>query len=163
MEHDKCYVEKTFYGEIDGVEVQVRPDILINLGSKHDIWFVIDLKTLEVATPNMFIKQGGAFFWHLQEAFYREVLAQNKIGVREFYFNCAGKKEFSGASFYEWGQTTKDDAKKVLTAGFKKYNYCTQNNIYLENRFDYKNVKFEAVATLEVPAYIQHQMGDLGL
>lgn len=163
LQYERCYVEKAFYGVIDGVEVQIKPDILINLGTSTDIWLVIDLKSLEVATPNMFIKQGGAFSWHLQEAFYMEVLNQNGIFPKNFIFNCAGKKEFSGASFYEWGQTTKEDAKKVLKAGFKKYNYCTENNIYLENRFDYKSVRFEAVASLEVPAYIQHQFGDMGI
>jgi hypothetical protein len=48
LELDKCYVEKTFYGVIDGVKVQSRPDILINLGLKNDIWFVIDLKHLKL-------------------------------------------------------------------------------------------------------------------
>jgi hypothetical protein len=163
LELDKCYVEKTFYGVIDGVDVQVRPDILINLGAKHDVWFVIDLKTLEVATPAMFVKQGGAFYWHMQEQFYLEVLRQNGINPKAFYFNCAGKKEFSGAGFFEWGATTKDEAKKVLKAGFRKYKYCVENNIFLEASFDYQNLKFQPITTLEVPAYVMHQFGDMGV
>lgn len=163
LELDKCYVEKTFYGKINGVDVQVRPDILINLGLKNDIWFVIDLKTLEVATPNMFVKQGGAFFWDMQEQFYLEVLAQNGINVKAFYFNCAGKKEFSGAGFYEWGISTKDEAKKVVQAGINKYKYCVENNIFLESKFDYVKKQFEAITTLDVPVYRQYAMGDLGV
>lgn len=160
---DKCYVEKTFYGTINGVKVQVRPDILINLGLKNDIWFVIDLKTLEVATPSMFVKQGGAFFWDMQEQFYLDVLRQNDIDPKAFYFNCAGKKEFSGASFYEWGQSTKDEAKKVVQAGIRKYKYCTENNVFLESKFDYVQLKFEAITTLDVPVYRQYTLGDLGV
>ena len=163
LELDKCYVEKTFYGVIDGVNVQIRPDILINLGAKNDVWFVIDLKTLEVATPAMFVRQGGAFYWDMQEQFYLEVLKQNGINPKAFYFNCAGKKDFSGAGFFEWGITTKDEAKKVLKAGFKKYKYCVENNIFLEAKFDYQNLKFEPIATLEIPVYRQMQFGDLGV
>lgn len=163
LELEKCYVEKTFYGTINDVDVQVRPDILVNLGAKVDIWFVIDLKTLEVATPNMFVKQGGAFYWDMQEQFYLEVLRQNEIDAQAFYFNCAGKKEFSGAGFYEWSGTTKEDAKRVVQAGMKKYKYCIENNIFLESKFDYVKIKFEAITTLDVPAYRQHQMGDLGV
>lgn len=163
LELDKCYVEKTFYGQINGVDVQVRPDILIDLGLKNNIWFVIDLKTLEVATPNMFVKQGGAFFWDMQEAFYLDVLAQNGIVPKAFYFNCAGKKEFSGAGFYEWGVSTKDEAKKVVQAGINKYKYCVENNIFLESKFDYVKMRFEAITTLDVPVYRQYAMGDLGV
>lgn len=163
LELDKCYVEKTFYGVIDGVKVQSRPDILINLGLKSDIWFVIDLKTLEVATPQMFVKQGGTFFWDMQEQFYLDVLRQNGINPKAFYFNCAGKKEFSGASFFEWGISTKDEAKKVVKAGFRKYKYCTENNVYLESKFDYVHLRFEAITTLDVPVYRQYTLGDLGV
>jgi hypothetical protein len=159
----KCYVEKTFYGVIEGVEVQVRPDILVNLGAKTDVWFVIDLKTMEVSTPKEFIKQGGNFFWDMQEQFYIEVLKQNEINVKAFYFNCTGKKEWSGAQFHEWGITTKEDAKKIVIAGMRKYKYCVENSIFLESKFDFRNLKFEAITTSEVPAYRQHQLGDLGL
>jgi hypothetical protein len=162
LKHDKCYVEKTFYGTINGENVQVRPDILINMGKEKDIWFVIDLKTLEVATPQMFVKQGGQFFWDMQEAFYCDVLAQNGINVQKFYFNCAGKKEFSGASFYDWGVSTREDAKKIVKAGMNKYKYCMESKIFLESRFDYVQMKFDEITTLDVPAYRQHQMGDLG-
>jgi hypothetical protein len=163
LELDKCYVEKTFYGTINGVDVQVRPDILLNLGLKSDIWFVIDLKTLEVATPAMFVKQGGTFFWDMQEQFYLDVLAQNGINAKAFYFNCAGKKKFSGAGFYEWGISTKDEAKKVVKAGINKYKYCTENNIFSESKFDYVKMRFEAITTLDVPVYRQYAMGDLGV
>lgn len=159
----KCYVEKSFYGVIEGIEVQVRPDILVNLGASTEVWFVIDLKTLEVATPKEFIKQGGNFFWDMQEQFYIEVLKQNGINVKAFYFNCAGKKDFSGAQFHEWGLTTKEDAKKIVIAGMRKYKYCVENSIFLESRFDFRNMKFEAITTSEVPAYRQHQLGDLGI
>lgn len=163
LELDKCYVEKTFYGEINGVEVQIRPDILINLGLKNDVWFVIDLKTLEVATPNMFVKQGGAFFWDMQEQFYLEVLRQNGINPKAFYFNCAGKKEFSGAGFYEWGVSTKDEAKKVVQAGLNKYKYCMETNLFLEGKFDFTKMKFEPITTVDVPVYRQYTLGDLGV
>lgn len=159
----KAYVERTFYGVIDGVEVQIRPDILLNLGAKEDVWFVIDLKTLDVATPKEFTRQGGKFFWDMQEAFYMEVLKQNGINAKAFYFNCTGKKEFSGSQFYEWGISTKDEARKVLKAGFKKYKYCVENNIFIESKFDFKNLKFEAITTLDVPVYRQYTLGDLGV
>ena len=38
---------------------------------------------------------------------------------------------------------SKDEAKKVVRAGLKKYKYCTENNIFLEAKFDYQNLKFE--------------------
>jgi hypothetical protein len=111
----------------------------------------------------MFVKQGGTFFWDMQEQFYLDVLRQNGINPKAFYFNCAGKKEFSGASFFEWGVSTKDEAKKVVKAGFRKYKYCTENNVYLESKFDYVHLRFEAITTLDVPVYRQYTLGDLGV
>ena len=163
LQYEKCYVERTFFGNINDVDVQIRPDIIINLGIKNDVWFVIDLKTIDTATPKEFAQQGGKYFWDMQEAFYLEVLRQNGIIPKAFYFNCAGKKEFSGAQFYEWGETSKLEAHKVLRAGLNKYKYCIENNLFLEAKFDYKNLRFEAITTLEVPIYRQYTLGDLGV
>ena len=121
---DSCYVEKTFYGVIDGVEVQVRPDILVNLSASGQLWYVIDLKTAEDSTASLFTKQSANFYYDIQNWLYVEVLRQNGIRVQEFIFNVSGKKKFSGSAYYKLNPDDVENAGKLTRSIIGKYKYC---------------------------------------
>lgn len=158
-----CYVEKTFYGVIDGVEIQVRPDILVNLSKENKIWFVIDLKTSTDATSNTFMQQSSKYYYDIQEYVYTEILRQNGIVVKDFRFCVAGKSEHSGCEYYQLHKEDIEDAEKIVKQIIKKYKYCLENDVWEEGRFNYEKLRFEPVATIKMPTYRKFQMIDLGV
>lgn len=158
-----CYVEKTFYGVIDGVEIQVRPDILVNLSKENKIWFVIDLKTSTDATSNTFMQQSSKYYYDIQEYVYTEILRQNGIVVKDFRFLISGKSEASDSAYYQLHTEDIESAGKVVSAVLKKYKWCMENDIWLESKFDYHRLRFEPTATVKMPTWRQFQLIDMGV
>lgn len=157
------FVERTFYGEIEGVPFQVRPDLLMNLGRNEDIWFCVDLKTAENATMSNFTQQSGDLFYDVQEWIYREILKQNGINVIDFRFCVTGKVDGSGSEYYRLDKYEIEDAEKITRQAIKKYKYCMQHNVWREGRFDYESMRFEPVTTVRLPTYRKHKMLDMGI
>ena len=163
LKMDIAYVERTFYGKIDGEVVQVRPDILLNLGKENDIWFCIDLKSGIDATQSEFAKGSSRYMYDLQEWIYREVLKQNGIDIVDFRFCVAGKGEYSQAAYYQLDKEDLEDAEKIVKAIIKKYKFCIEHDIWQESRFDYAQMRFEPVSTVKMPTYRKYQMIDMGV
>jgi len=163
LKMDIAYVERTFYGKIDGEVVQVRPDILLNLGKNGDVWFCIDLKSGIDATQGEFIKGAGRFCYDLQQWIYTDVLKQNGIDIVEFRFCVAGKGEFSQASYFRIDKGNVEDAEKIVKSVIKKYKFCRENDIWNEGRFDYEKCVFESTTDIQLPAYRAHQFIDMGV
>lgn len=157
------HVERTFYGEIDGVSFQIRPDLLMNLGQKEDIWFCMDLKTAEYATMEMFSKQSARFYYDLQEWIYREILRQNGINVVDFRFCVAGKADSSKCAYYQMDKEDILDAEKIARRAILKYNYCFNNDIWEESRFDFEKFEFDTCSTVRLPTYRKYQLIDMGI
>ena len=157
------FVERTFYGEIEGVRVQVRPDLLMNLGKTRPVWFCVDLKTAEDATMDTFMRQSAKFFYDLQEWVYREVLRQNGINVVDFRFLITGKSDSSGSEYYKVFSEDVHDAGKVVKKAISKYKYCRDNNIWQEGKFDFDKMRFKDVTTIRIPTYRQFQLIDMGV
>ena len=163
LELDNCYVEKTFYGIIDGVEVQVRPDALVNLSKDHQIWFCIDLKTAVDATPSMFAQQSAKFYYDIQQYVYVEILRQNGIEIKDFRFNVSGKSEASRSAYYQLHNEDMESAGKVVSAVLKKYKWCLENNIWEEGKFDYHKMRFDTTTVVKMPTWRAFQLIDIGV
>lgn len=163
LELDVSHVERTFYGEIDGVSFQVRPDVLMNLGKKKNIWFCMDLKTAEDATMEMFSKQSARFYYDLQEWIYCEILRQNGINVVDFRFCVAGKADTSECAYYQMDKEDIMDAEKIARRAILKYNYCFNNDIWEESRFDFEKMEFDTCSTVRLPTYRKYQLIDMGI
>lgn len=163
IELDNCYVEKTFYGVIDGIEIQIRPDLLVNLSKQHKVWFVVDLKTANDATMSMFAQQSSKFYYDIQEYVYREVLRQNGIDVKDFRFCVAGKSEASRSAYYQLDSEDIEDAGQMVKQIIKKYKWCKENDIWEEGKFDYQRLRFEPTATVKLPTYRKFQLIDMGV
>lgn len=159
---ESSFVERTFYGEIGGVKVQVRPDLLMNLGKNKPVWFCVDLKTAEDATMAMFAKQSARFFYDLQEWVYREVLRQNNINVVDFRFHVSGKSDRSDSAYYKVFSEDVQDAGRVVEKAIEKYKFCLEHNIWQEGKFDFDKMKFDDVTTVRIPTYRQFQLIDMG-
>lgn len=77
---------------VTGVMLRVRPDLLVQ--RKDGTWYVIDLKTSASAKPSKVDKSFGEYGYHLQEAYYRDVLAlpEIEIVVDDFLFVVVAKE-----------------------------------------------------------------------
>lgn len=157
------HVERTFYGEIDDVSFQIRPDLLMNLGKAESIWFCIDLKTAEDATMEMFSKQSARFYYDLQEWIYREILRQNGINVVDFRFCVAGKSDSSKCAYYQMDKEDIFDAEKIARRAILKYKFCFHNDIWEESRFDFEKMMFDTCSTVRLPTYRKYQLIDMGI
>lgn len=158
-----CHVEKAFYGEIGGVEFQIKPDLLMNLGKNAQIWFCLDLKTAEDATQDGFTKQSGRFFYDVQEWIYREILRQNGIDVVDFRFCVAGKSENSTCAYYKMSEGDIEDAEKIVMRAVQKYVHCKGSGVWSDGGFDFEKMRFDPVTTVQLPAYRKFQLIDMGV
>lgn len=163
LELENSHVERTFYGEIDGVKFQVKPDLLMNLGKVEPVWFCVDLKTAENATMEMFSKQSARFYYDMQEWIYREVLRQNGINVVDFRFCVSGKAESSRSAYYQMDKEDIEDAGRIVRRAVQKYKFCRSNDIWEESRFDFEKMGFESCSVVRLPSYRKFMLIDLGV
>ena len=127
FELKNCYKEKTFYGEIDGVTFQIRPDILIEIGKNNDVWFCVDLKSSRSDDHKSFENSIINWRYDIQQSIYTEILKQNGISLSGFYFVVAGKGEFDGCETYQISPMVIEETKRYVIDLIKKYKYCELN------------------------------------
>ena len=70
-------IESSIFSEINGVEVRVRPD-----GFNDKI--IIDLKSTDDCSPDGFARSSASYFYHLQAAFYSDVVQHIDDKPRQF-------------------------------------------------------------------------------
>jgi hypothetical protein len=149
---DNGVAEQSYFGNIDGVEVKCRPDLLVKTKAGY---IVIDLKTMGgEATPEEFAKKSGNYNYFLQEALYREVLRQNGIKVIKFLFAGVSKLDWSGAGYFEHDHTALDLGKDLLQKAIFKYKWCKEHDIWEEGQFDFINGGFFKINEVILPNYI---------
>ena len=147
--------EKSFFGEIDGVEVKCRPDLLVKT---KEGYIVIDLKTMGgEATPETFAKSSGNFLYPLQEALYKEVLRQNGIDVIDFVFAGVSKLEYSGAGYFRHDIQAIQYGEDLLKKAIFKYKWCEKHNIWEEGNFDFLNGGFSVINDVILPNYVYYK------
>lgn len=78
QEYSKGEIELSHYTEYDGVGVRVRPDII-----NHVSGYIADVKTCQSASPESFRLDVFKWKYHLQAAFYMDIL-----NFDEFKFIC---------------------------------------------------------------------------
>jgi len=147
--------EKSFFGEIDGVEVKCRPDLLVKTKKGY---IVIDVKTMGgEATSESFAKSSGNYLYPLQEAVYTEVLAQNGINVTDFIFAGVSKLEYSGAGYFRHDIQAKQYGEDLLKKAIFKYKWCSEHDIWEESNFDFIYGGFSSINDVILPQYVYYK------
>ena len=147
--------EKSFFCNIDGVDVKCRPDLLVKTKAGY---VVIDLKTMSgEATAENFTKASGNFLYHLQDAVYREVLKRNGINVIDFIFAGVSKLEYSGADYFRHDATSLDLGRELMKKALFKFKWCLEHDEWKEGKFDFINGGFEKISTIVLPNYCWYQ------
>lgn len=88
--------EKAFFAELEGVQVKCKPDYYI-----ESLGIVVDLKVVQDASPDGFVKQCANFGYYLQQALYTHVLRENGKEVNNFLFVAVEKDELNMVGMYE--------------------------------------------------------------
>ena len=94
--------EVSFYVEdFHGIKVRVRPDYL---GKDY----IVDLKSCQDASPNLFQKDIYKYGWKLQAAFYADVL-----GMDKFYFLASEKKSPYQCQLYLMSEKSMEEGRRM--------------------------------------------------
>jgi hypothetical protein len=145
--------EQSYEGEIDGVKVKARCDLVVDRpGGKV---LVFDPKTTgKDATERTFVSSSAAHGYYRQEWLYTEVLRQNGILAEDYIFLLCSSLEYSGAQYYKHGHIEMERAEEEVKKAVQKYKYCRDHDEWGEGKFNYAENKFEIVSEVTLPTYI---------
>jgi len=139
--------EQTYFGEIDGVPVRCRPDFY-----NESLGLVIDLKTTSDASAAGFAKSVANFNYHVQNAFYTDILRQNGKVVNNFLFIAVETKKPFMVGFYELDEIAIDKGRERYKELLNLYKTCLAQDVWWGYaKFDGEHIN--AVQTLSLPAW----------
>lgn len=143
--------EKVFFGEINGVKLRIRPDLLVPYKDGH---MVFDLKTSRrECTKENFAKDSAQNRYFLSEAVYRNVLSQNGINVLDFSYLMVSKVEWSGADYFRHNFMSLEQGEKYMYNAIEKFKFCQENDQWLEKDFDFHKKSWIHASEVMLPTY----------
>ena len=139
--------EQSYFSEIDGIKVKCRPDFY-----NENLGLIIDLKTTSDASPNGFMKSIANFNYHIQTAFYSDILRSLGKKVNSFLFIAVETKEPYLVGFYELDEVAIDKGREKYKELLNLWKWCVENNNYFQYG-DFKDGKLNPVKTLNLPTW----------
>lgn len=139
--------EQSYFSQIDGVKVKCRPDFY-----NEDLGLIVDLKTTAGASAKDFSSSVAKFNYHVQAAFYTDILKSLGLRANKFLFIAVESKAPHYVGFY----TLDDEALELGRTTYKKllalYKWCVENdNFFGYAKKEDDNLNF--VQTLSLPTY----------
>ena len=125
---------------VTDVKVRSRPD-----GWRKDIAAVIDLKTTISPDPEGFAKQVAQFGYHIQEAFYRRVMAIEGHEIDRFIFISVGKEAPYPVGVYELDWRSLQEGEAATKYALEQYAIACNKNVWSYN--------FGDLQTLQIPSW----------
>ncbi|CAD7288266.1 PD-(D/E)XK nuclease-like domain-containing protein [Campylobacter suis] len=139
--------EQSYFSTINDVAVKCRPDFY-----NEALGLIVDLKTTSDASPSGFAKSVANFNYHIQAAFYTDVLASLGKEVNKFMFIAVETKAPFMVGFYELDEVALEQGRKRYLELLELYKYCRDNDEWWGYaNFDGESIK--AVQTLSLPAW----------
>jgi hypothetical protein len=139
--------EQSYFSEIEGVAVKCRPDFYNeNLGA------IIDLKTTSDASATGFARSVASFNYHVQAAFYSDILRSLGKKVNYFLFIAVETSYPYFVGFYELDNVAIEQGRKTYLELLELYKYCRERDEwwgYAKKDGD----QIKAVQTLSLPAW----------
>lgn len=139
--------EQSYFGEIDGVKVKCRPDFY-----NEKLGLIVDLKTTSDGSPNGFMKSIANFNYHIQTAFYSDIMRSLGKKVNKFLFIAVETKEPYLVGFYELDEAAIEKGREKYKELLSLWKWCIENNNYFQYG-DFKDGKIYPVKTLNLPAW----------
>lgn len=126
--------------EVNGVDLRCRPD-----GWRKDIAAIVDLKTTVDPSPSGFAKQVVNFGYHIQEAFYRQVMALDGHEVDRFIFVAVGKEAPYPVGVYELDWASLHEGEAAVQYAVEQFARAQKTGVW-----DYG---YGELMTLQIPPY----------
>lgn len=117
--------EVTLMGEFQGVKAKARIDWLINL---QDTTIVVDLKTTECASPEEFAKSCAKYRYHVQAAWYSDLLKAAGLEAQAFYFVVVEKSAPYAVAVYELDAEAVQLGRDAYQRNLDTYKACLERN-----------------------------------
>lgn len=139
--------EQVYFGEINGVEVKAKPDFY-----NEKLGVIVDLKTTSDASAGGFSKSSANFNYHIQTAFYSEILRQNGKAVNNFLFIAVETKPPYFVGFYELDDEALNLAQSRILELLSLYRFCRDNDKWWGYAKKIDN-KINHIVKISLPAY----------
>lgn len=113
--------EVSVFSEMSGVAVKCRPDWL------RDDGIVVDLKTTENAGPGAFSKSCASYRYHVQSAFYADILSSVGIEPKAFVFVAVEKQAPYAVGVYELDAESIELGRIAYQRNIETYAACLKS------------------------------------
>ena len=141
--------EHSYFSEIDGVPVRCRPDYY-----NEELGIIVDLKTTEDASPVGFQQSIGKWNYHIQVAFYTDVMKSLGKKVNAFLFIAVEKKDPHLVGFYNLDDPSIDRGREKYKEALELYKYCVvTDNWWSYSNFNPVTKELNPIQTLTIPAW----------
>lgn len=139
--------EQSYFSEIDGVAVKCRPDFF-----NENLGLCIDLKTTSDASAEGFVRSVASFNYHVQAAFYSDILKSLGKTVNNFLFIAVETKKPFMVGFYTLDEIAIDKGRERYKELLNLYKTCLAQDVWWGYaKFDGEHIN--AVQTLSLPAW----------
>jgi exodeoxyribonuclease VIII len=118
VQADHWKVEQTYTKDYNGVTIKGRPDLVTRiLGSEAT--YIFDVKTCQSAEPSAFAKDVANYKYHLQDAFYSEL-----VGTENVFFIAVEKEPPYAYRIYSLDAAAKSEGKALMNDAVATYKQC---------------------------------------
>lgn len=117
--------EVPVFSELHGVPVRIKPDFL---NTQFDI--CVDLKTTACSAPDEFSKSVWNFRYHVQAAFYSDVLKSAGKQIKSFMFIAVDKDAPFNVEVYQIDDEAIEKGRAEYIEDIKTYKRCKNTSIW---------------------------------
>ena len=115
--------EYSYFSEFEGVPVRCRPDYY-----NEKLGVVVDLKTTIDSGHKGFMSSVGKFNYHIQVAFYSDVMKSLGMPVNKFLFVAVEKKSPHMVGFYELDHVAIEEGQRKYKEALELYKKCKDDD-----------------------------------
>ncbi|OCS09372.1 hypothetical protein CFTD6783_08375 [Campylobacter fetus subsp. testudinum] len=139
--------EQSYFSELNSIQVKCRPDFY-----NEELGLIVDLKTTSDASASEFIKSVANFNYHIQAAFYMDIMRSLGYRADKFLFIAVETKLPYYVGFYELDKEALEYGAKRYKELLDLYKWCVKN----DNFFGYaekEEDKLSFIQTLSLPTW----------
>lgn len=139
--------EQSYFTQLEGIWVKARPDFY-----NEDIGLIVDIKTTQNASPMQFMKTIANYNYHIQTAFYIDVLRSVGKRVNNFLFLAIETKKPYLVGFYELDEASIEFGREQYKKLIERYKFCKENNLWW-GYAKVENGELNPVQTITLPTW----------
>ena len=117
------HAEQPIFEEINGADVRIKPDWL-----NDQYQLCVDLKTTTDASPKAFAHSAFKYRYHVQDAFYTDVLNKAGFKINGFVFIVVEKAPPYNVAIYQLGDEERELGRQEYLDDLETYKQCKASN-----------------------------------